>query len=90
MDWKKVAHKGLKIGNRSLNSSVFADDLVSVFYKEERLQRAMFQLNEIRKDYNMKTSTRKRGHSGNCAATYNIELRQLSLFHGTISHVLRH
>jgi hypothetical protein len=30
------------------------------------------------------------GHSSNCAATYNVELRQLSLFHGTISHVLRH
>jgi hypothetical protein len=24
-----------------------------------------------------------KGHSSNCAATYNVELRQLSLFHGT-------
>jgi hypothetical protein len=32
----------------------------------------------------------KKGHSSNCAATYNVELRQLSLFHGTISNVLRH
>jgi hypothetical protein len=31
-----------------------------------------------------------KGHSSNCAATYNVELRQLSLFHGIISHVLRH
>jgi hypothetical protein len=31
-----------------------------------------------------------KGHSSNCAASYNVELRQLSLFHGTISHVLRH
>jgi hypothetical protein len=31
-----------------------------------------------------------KGHSINCAATYNVELRQLSLFHGTISHVLPH
>jgi hypothetical protein len=31
-----------------------------------------------------------KGHSRNCAATYNVELRQLSLFYGTISHVLRH
>jgi hypothetical protein len=33
---------------------------------------------------------KKKGHSSNCAATYNVERRQLSLFHGTISHVLRH
>jgi hypothetical protein len=32
----------------------------------------------------------KRGHSSNCAATYNIELSQLSLFYDTILHVLRH
>jgi hypothetical protein len=32
---------------------------------------------------------KSKGHSSNCAATYNVELRQLSLFHGTISHVLR-
>jgi hypothetical protein len=31
-----------------------------------------------------------KGRSSNCAATYNVELRQLSLFNGTISHVLRH
>jgi hypothetical protein len=29
-------------------------------------------------------------HSSKCGATYNVELRQLSLFHGTTSHVLRH
>jgi hypothetical protein len=32
----------------------------------------------------------KKGHSSDCAATYNVELRQLSLFHGTISNFLRH
>jgi hypothetical protein len=31
-----------------------------------------------------------KGHSSNCATTYNVEVRQLSLFHDTISHVLRH
>jgi hypothetical protein len=29
-----------------------------------------------------------KGAQSNCAATYNVELRQLSLFHGTLSHVL--
>jgi hypothetical protein len=28
------------------------------------------------------------GHSRHCSATYNVELRELSLFHVTISHVL--
>jgi hypothetical protein len=28
-------------------------------------------------------SKKSKGHSSNCAATYNVELRQLSLFHGT-------
>jgi hypothetical protein len=41
----------------------------------------MFQNNELKKS---------KGHSSNYAATYNVELRQLSLFHGIISHVLRH
>jgi hypothetical protein len=37
-----------------------------------------------------KKKKKLKGHSSNCAAAYNVELRQLSLFHGTISHVLRH
>jgi hypothetical protein len=37
-----------------------------------------------------KTAMWKKGHSSNCYATYNVELRQPSLFHGTISHVLLH
>jgi hypothetical protein len=45
---------------------------------------------ETRKNSISRLWKKSKGHSSNCAATYNVELRQLSLFHGTISHVLRH
>jgi hypothetical protein len=39
---------------------------------------------------NLSAFKKSKGHSSNRDATYNVELRQLSLFHGTVSHRLRH
>jgi hypothetical protein len=38
---------------------MFADGLVLIFDKGERLQREMFQFNEIRNNYNTKISQKK-------------------------------
>jgi hypothetical protein len=45
-------------------------------------QRFFFQLHSLHLN--------KMGHSSKCGVTYNVELLQMSLFNGTISHVLRH
>jgi hypothetical protein len=44
----------------SLNKLKFIDDMDLIFDTEERLQRLVFQLNEIGKDYNINIQTREK------------------------------
>jgi hypothetical protein len=37
-----------------------------------------------KREYGPRFEEKSKEHSSNCAATYNVELRQLSLFHGTV------
>jgi hypothetical protein len=71
-------------------------DFVNIFFRKIKTNTAITNINifwsleEKYNNWNIENCFIKMGHSSNCAATYSVELRQLSLFHGSISHVLRH
>jgi hypothetical protein len=51
--WKNKAHPRINTRKISINTLLFANDLVLISDKEERLQRSLFQLNEISKECNL-------------------------------------
>ena len=59
-EWKQKVHKGINLGrSRTLNVLMFADDIVLIFDTEDRLQKAVYELNKICKEYNMIISENK-------------------------------
>jgi hypothetical protein len=60
--WQKGEPKGIKLNNRCIIAPkvLFADDQILLAETENDLQRNLYHLNEILKDYNMKISTEKR------------------------------
>jgi hypothetical protein len=54
----------LFIGDIHLNALLFADDQIVLADSEENLQRAVFSLNNIAKEYNLRLSTKKSKVSG--------------------------
>ena len=58
--WKQQAPLGIKIAQESyLNTILYADDQVIIQSSEDDLQKSVFLLKNIGKEYNMKISTRK-------------------------------
>jgi hypothetical protein len=59
-EWKLLKPPGTKIDeNTTLNTVIFTDDQLLVAENEEDLQRAVFQLQTILKNYNTKISEEK-------------------------------
>lgn len=58
--WYETNPKGVKLDQeRHLEAVLFADDLAILAEDEDNLQRALYKLNAIAKEYNMKVSTGK-------------------------------
>ena len=58
--WKATEPKGVKITNtEQIETLLFADDQVIVAENEDELQRSVFKLEKIAKEYGMKISTAK-------------------------------
>jgi uncharacterized membrane protein YgaE (UPF0421/DUF939 family) len=58
--WKSKIHQGINFGRNSfLSSLLYADDEVIIYYSEDKMQRAIFKLNKIADNYNLKISVTK-------------------------------
>jgi len=59
-NWKHKADAGILLkGSLYLNTLPFADDQVVIQDSEDKLQKSVYILNQMRKDYNLKISTDK-------------------------------
>ena len=50
--------------NLYLNTFLFADDQVTIQDSEDKLQKSVYILNQMSKDYNLKISTEKKKNYG--------------------------
>jgi len=58
--WKSKTHQGINLGrNFFFSSLLYADDKVIIYYSEDKMQRAIFKLNKIADNYNLKISVTK-------------------------------
>jgi predicted enzyme involved in methoxymalonyl-ACP biosynthesis len=59
-NWKPKVDAGIMLKrNLYLNTLIFADDQVIIQDSEDRLQKSVYILNQLSKDYNLKISTDK-------------------------------
>ncbi|KAJ4441784.1 hypothetical protein ANN_11642 [Periplaneta americana] len=59
-EWNEVAPQGIQIDEYTrLNTTIYADDQVLFAETEDELQRSVFKLQMVLKEYNMKISTEK-------------------------------
>jgi hypothetical protein len=57
--WQSQLKTNYFIGDMPLNALLFADDRIVLADSKENLQRAVFSLNNIAKEYNLRLSTKK-------------------------------
>ena len=58
--WQMDLKKHFKIGNTSLDTLLFADDQVLISSSENDAQRALFNLSNISRNFNLNISTKKK------------------------------
>jgi hypothetical protein len=60
IQWNKIYNKGIRIQNNTkLNTLLYADDQIIISNSEDNLQRGVYMLNNILKDFKMKISCSK-------------------------------
>jgi hypothetical protein len=63
--WKSKTHQGINLGRNSFFSSLlYAYDKVIIQNSKDELQRAIFELNKIADNYNLKISVTKNQNYG--------------------------